>query len=134
MGRNLALGIETIDRQHRELFCRMDRLLESCAQRTCQVEAAGLLAYLDEYVVTHFTAEEELQKAYGYPDYRQHHEQHAAFIENLAFVRVEIADKGVTDSVIQHVSQMLIEWFGRHIAEQDRAMGDYLHTAMKREP
>ncbi len=126
MNQNLVLGIELIDRQHEELFRRLDLLMEACMSRKSSGEAEKMLAYLDDYVITHFAAEEELQRINRYPDYKNHLLRHAAFISNLEFAKREVALKGLTDSVIQHINQMLIEWFQQHIMGMDRAMCEYL--------
>jgi hemerythrin len=129
-----VLGIELIDRQHEELFRRLDLLLDSCMTRNCSVEAANMLAYLDDYVLTHFADEEGLQRAYKYPDYEDHCLRHAAFITSLEFTKREIAEKGLTDSLIQHVNQMLIEWFRQHVMDLDRTMIDFLIATMRQQP
>ena len=131
MNQEFVLGIDLIDRQHEELFRRLDLLLESCVSRNCSIEAANMMGYLDDYVITHFAAEEDLQRAHRYPDYESHCLMHAEFITSIEFAKREIAAKGVTDSVIQHVNQMLIEWFRQHVMELDRTMSSYLIAAMR---
>ena len=54
----LSLGLEEIDNQHRELFRRMETLLEACVAGKAAEEVIGMLAFLDDYVAVHFRTEE----------------------------------------------------------------------------
>ncbi len=68
---DLSVGVEEIDEQHRELFRRAERLIATlrCGDRG---EVLPLLAYLDEYVAHHFSAEERLMREVRYPALEEH--------------------------------------------------------------
>lgn len=59
---NLATGIVNIDNQHKELFDRINKLLIAMKEGKGKDEVIGTLNFLEDYVIKHFTEEEEIQK------------------------------------------------------------------------
>ena len=57
---DLATGVPEIDAQHKELFSRINRLLEACNQGQGRAEVGKTLAFLEEYVLIHFSTEEKI--------------------------------------------------------------------------
>jgi hemerythrin len=51
---SLAIGVEAIDNQHKELLLRFDRLLKACQSGQGIEELKKLQTFLEEYVRTHF--------------------------------------------------------------------------------
>lgn len=124
----LAVGVAEIDDQHRELFRRVDALIESVQARRSAAEAARLLEYLDEYVVSHFGAEEALMKASRYPGLAEHQVEHARLIEDLAALREEYRRDGATALLVVRVNARVTQWLFQHINRTDRALGAFLLT------
>lgn len=122
----LAVGVAEIDEQHRELFRRVDALLEAVQSRQSAAEAARLLEYLDAYVVSHFGAEEALMKASRYPGLEAHQAEHARLIEDLAALREEYRRDGVTALLVVRVNARVTQWLFQHINRTDRALGAFL--------
>lgn len=127
----LTLGIETIDAQHAELFNRMEMLVEACVAGSGNEEVLRTVDFLNDYVVTHFTAEEDLQIQYGYPDYSAHKLQHLLFLHRLDKFKQEIAEKGVGVNILLNINQMLIDWVRNHIMEDDKRLSNYLKTRLR---
>lgn len=125
------VGIKQIDDDHQELFARMEKLLTDCIQGRGAHEVMRMLDFLDEYVVTHFSTEEELQRQYEYLEYFEHRGQHVQLIRNLEFLKQEAREKGINDNLVIQINQMLIEWFRIHILESDRRMCDHLKMKMR---
>lgn len=126
----LTLGIEAIDNQHAELFNRMETLVEACVAGSGNEEVLRTIDFLNDYVNTHFTAEEDLQIQYGYPDYSAHKLQHMLFLHRLEQFKTEIAEKGVGVNIVLNINQMLIEWVRNHIMDDDYRLCDYLKSRM----
>lgn len=55
----LATGVDWQDSHHRELFKRINRLLDAMASGYGKEEVANLFNFLDQYFVVHFEAENE---------------------------------------------------------------------------
>ncbi len=123
----LSVGVEQIDAQHKELLQQFDQLLSACRQGKGSEEVLHLLDFLDEYVVTHFHDEEQLQKQSGFPDFDEHHREHQAFVAKLEELKNRMHNDGSV--LLDHVldaNKMLLDWLIRHISVRDRAVGKHL--------
>lgn len=117
----LATGHDTIDAQHRELFqCLAD--LERAAAEDSTMFAAYTLTRLKHYVRDHFTAEEALLKACGYPRYEEHVAEHARFRQRLAEFQVHSVRTDITGEMVA----FLYDWLSQHIARVDLDYVPYL--------
>lgn len=123
----LAIGNQRIDDQHRELLERFDTLLSACRRGEGRGELTRLLDFLDEYVVTHFGDEEQLQRESGYPDFQSHQLQHLGFTKRLVELKRTIRSEGEVQ--VDHVlttNKMLLDWLVQHISTRDREFGRFL--------
>ncbi len=123
---NLATGVAAIDEQHRELFARIDRLLESAQRRTSAAEVGALLEFLTEYVAEHFRTEEELMDATRYPHVAEHKAEHLAFARELVGLRAEHTRDGGTALLVVRVADRAMQWLRSHIYRTDKLLGSYL--------
>lgn len=62
-----SVGVESIDNQHKELFARINKLLDACSQGEGKKVLPEVLDFLGDYVVFHFSTEEKYMKEYLYP-------------------------------------------------------------------
>lgn len=123
---DLAVGVGSIDRQHQEIFERVDDLLAAIGRGEGKDRIEGTLRFLQEYVATHFRAEETLMRERGYPDLVAHLALHAEFEESLARLKERHAREGVTGPMILEVVAVLTSWLERHIAVEDKKIGAFL--------
>ncbi len=75
----LSVGVEAIDNQHKELIHRLNTFYDSLSTDS-QAKVMEMLAFLSDYVVSHFRDEEALQVRYNYPGYVDHRKLHQAFM------------------------------------------------------
>lgn len=122
---DLAIGIDRIDNQHKELVARIDGLFEACNRGRGKDEIQKVVDYLEEYVVTHFADEEALQKEYGYPEYNTHKQLHDQFIKDFGALKDSLRE-GVTPSLIIKMNKLLVDWLLNHIKKSDKALGVYI--------
>lgn len=112
----LATGIESIDRQHQQLFTAVNQLHESFLQGNAREQVATSLAFLLEFIEDHFQAEEDHMQRLGYPGYASHAQDHARLAERVRSLKVEL-DAG--QSVIEEVAVLFSNWLNHHIFEVD---------------
>jgi len=124
---DLAIGVEQIDNQHKELIARIDGLFEACNKGKGKEEVLKIIAYLGDYVVTHFSDEEELQKKYGYPEYNSHKTLHTQFIKDFGILKDSVDKEGVTPSLIIKMNKLLIDWLLNHIKKTDKALAAFIN-------
>jgi hemerythrin len=123
---SLEIGVDAVDSQHRELFRRLDRLLEASAARTTASEVGSMLEFLAAYVREHFRTEEELMTRLEYPGLAEHRAEHVAFAAELESLRREHAAEGGTALLVVRVTGRATQWLREHIYRADREMGKFV--------
>lgn len=122
---DLETGNEQIDGEHRELFARVNRLMEACSSGRGRTEAGPAADFLLSYVGTHFRHEEALQRESKYPDYLPHKKFHEQYEKTLRQIAAEIPKTGASladlNQLNRHVSSLIM-----HIRLEDRKLGKYL--------
>lgn len=124
---SFSTGIEWQDLQHRELFRRIDKLMDAMDSGIGREEVLRLFNFLDLYFVIHLDTEEKAMDEYGYPDILRHIEEHTRFIEDVSRLEGE-AKKGVTADLIIKTKRIVLDWFINHIGEMDKAFGAFMRA------
>ncbi len=122
----LETGNATIDAQHRELFTRIDQLLEAAQERRGAAEISGMLDFLGHYVVSHFSMEERSMAQTGYPDLDEHRAEHQQFIRDYSALYQEFRHEGPRLALVVRVSNRVTAWLREHIYRTDRRMAQWL--------
>jgi hemerythrin len=111
------IGVAQVDAEHRHLFTLVKDLDVSNVDET--------LGELLDYVVTHFTHEQELMESSGFPDFRQHlglHEQFSAQVADFLS-----ADTQWDEVRIHELRRFLNKWLVGHILTHDLRFGRWYH-------
>ena len=90
---DLSVGVEAIDNQHKELIRRMNAFFSSM-EGNDQKKVLDMLAFLADYVVTHFRDEEALQVRCNYPGYAEHKKLHQDFVSQVKEMTKDIKEQG----------------------------------------
>lgn len=123
---DLSTGVEEIDDQHKELFKRLNALLDACSEQKGKEEIGSYLAFLEDYVVQHFTAEETAMTRAAYPGLAAHQQEHDYFKQRIATIKKEFLDYGATIHVVLLAVRTSGDWLFSHIQKTDRSMGAFL--------
>ncbi len=123
---DLGTEVKEIDDQHKELFKRIDSLLEAWKQGKAVAEVDKVIAFLTEYVVFHFGNEQNYMNKYGYTNTVQHLAQHDQFVKAFGRLRDRFAAEGVKPELIEDATQLLVDWLKNHIKYSDKALGLFL--------
>ncbi|HYF95351.1 MAG TPA: bacteriohemerythrin [Symbiobacteriaceae bacterium] len=126
----LAVGINDIDTQHKELFRQADLLLEASQKGIGMDELDRTLQFLGKYVVDHFGTEERYMDKFNYPASDFHKKEHADFVAEFVKTKERIAKEGASLSLLFQVQKRIVEWLNNHIRKEDKALGAYLKTKM----
>jgi hemerythrin len=125
---SLAVGHPVIDEQHQVLFQRVALLLEAMHASRGKDEVGRLMAFLEEYVETHFRAEERLMFTHGYPERLAHAAQHAGFVETFLGLKSALARGGPSTALAVGVNHAVCGWLRAHIGRSDREFGAFLQA------
>jgi len=125
---DLLTGIQEIDNQHKELFTRINNLLNACSCGKGKDEVVIVFNFLEDYVVKHFKCEENAMLKHNYPDYLAHMSQHQQFISVVKELKCELKKKSVTTEFIIHTNQKVVQWIISHITKIDKKLAEFLRA------
>ncbi len=120
----LGVGNTRLDDEHKVLFDLINKLDEA---REMEAGQRGLREIADElvrYIHVHFSHEESLFAANGYPGAEGHIEEHRGFVARVAQFHAKIIDGD--PAVGGEMAEYLRTWLSRHIAMSDRKYRPWL--------
>ncbi len=121
----LATGVTEIDRQHQELFRRAARLVDKLREGD-RSEVDSLVAYLAEYAVEHFGAEERVMEAAGYPGLADHRAEHERFRADFQALAQRFAAEHARPEAALALHNWLSDWLRAHVGGSDVQLGRFL--------
>jgi len=127
----LAVGVATIDSQHKELFKRINNLVLAIKQHRCKSEIDGTLKFLDDYARVHFAEEEKHMRESRYAGYEEQLGEHKKYLAALAELKAEAAlprVPGSTYDLSATTNQVVVDWIVDHILKLDMQFGEYLRN------
>ncbi len=123
------LGVPLIDTQHRELFMRVDAFMQTLRSPVSWEEKVDkvneTLAFMKDYVVTHFRDEEAYQKKIGYPGLEEHTAIHSGMVAYVVEVATQYEQEGYNEKLMQQFGGKLLAWLINHVASEDQQISSY---------
>lgn len=122
--KELSVGIESIDTQHKELISIINTLNDAMDLDDPRDIFKKSFADLTQYTKTHFAYEEELFEQYGYQESIEHKRQHDELIVQL----LELKDRfdHYQIDMTEQVMQFLKDWLTFHIQKSDKEYSQFL--------
>lgn len=118
------LGVESIDRQHKQLFATINKLLtlgdeEGKKEWVCREG----VKYMKNHVVEHFQHEEDYMRSINYPDFEIHKRLHDNFQnKTLPSLEEELEDTNYSEDAMRHFLGVSIGWLVAHTQTEDLAI------------
>ena len=110
------IGITQVDQEHRHLFTLVRALNLESVDHTVDE--------LLDYVVTHFSNEQQMMEKSGYPAFEQHLKLHEEFASQVGdFLG---SDQAWSEERIQELRRFLNKWLIGHIMTHDLRFGKWL--------
>jgi len=135
---SLAVGVDRIDEQHRELIERINNLRAAMSQGRSKEEIRETIGFLEAYVVVHFAAEEQAMLASAYPYEALHKAEHTAFIRDFAVIKEKLErlerEGMITSFAAIETQRKLSDWLVNHIGKSDKVLGAYLNSRGQESP
>jgi len=125
----LAIGVDLVDEQHKELFSRAEKLIDAMSAGKGNAEVGKLLDYLDSYVHEHFLGEERMMQHQHYPGLLRHKRQHEDFKKAFESIKSDFAKAGAASpgaAMVLRLNKLITGWLVEHISNIDMQMGRYL--------
>ena len=120
---SIALGIPTIDEQHKALFGWVNTLDEAIKNGDGSEAVGEIIWKLITYVTEHFTEEERLMLSYSYPGLAAHRKEHDQFVSRLREIQVSFID-GHEMGV--QVLDFMVDWLVCHIKGTDQGYSRFI--------
>ncbi len=119
-----SVGIIEIDSQHKHLLGLYNNLVDAVYTGQSVRSLGNCLDELLQYVVTHFTTEEQYMKKYGYPNYEIHKKEHDDLREKTYHIHLEFT-RGQPVLNIE-VLDFLKQWLANHVLISDQGYKSHL--------
>ncbi len=113
---SLAIGIEAIDTQHKQIFEHLLAIENSVAKRDPWHILRFLLSQLAEYMKFHLAVEEAMLEIVRYPQRAEHGQAHAKIMEQIAELEKQLQKTGSGADLVNFFE----DWFIRHVLADDR--------------
>ena len=123
---DLLTGVDDIDGQHKEIFVRINTLLDALARQKGRQETGKFLDYLVEYVAYHFAAEEREMTGRKYPGLAGHEREHEDFKKRINALKRDVQESGVSTQLVLMTVRSSCEWLIGHIKKTDKAMAEFI--------
>lgn len=121
------IGVEVIDKAHRELFSIIRKLIDLSkddmsspkSRRACEEG----IKFFKNYVVEHFSQEEEYMRSVNYRHYPAHKRRHDIMrYDTIPALEQQLIDENYSRESIEHFYDVCIGWLTTHIAIEDVAI------------
>ena len=125
----LSVGVQTIDTQHKELFKRINNLVQAIKEHRCKDEIDGTIKFLEDYARVHFAEEEKHMRETHYAGYEEQVEDHKRYLAALAEIKGQASQPRVHGSsydLSATTNQVIVDWIVDHIMKVDMKFGEYL--------
>lgn len=123
--KNLEVGVELIDSQHKKWFEKADQLFEAGKSGKSKEYIIQMFNFLDDYTKTHFSDEERYMISINYPELASQKQLHQGFVKKLAELRKDYETAGANITVILGANQFILDWLTQHISDADKKIGIY---------
>ena len=121
-----SVGVQSLDDDNKRIIGIINQLHE-CLQRGSPADVLNeIFDSLIAYVEAHFSREEKVIEACGYPHAKIHQEEHVVFTEHLYKQREEQAALRVFSNVF--FVSLLARWRASGLASASRPLADVGHT------
>jgi len=123
--KSMETGIQEVDEQHQELVNRINKVIKMGEAGKSKEETEETLGFLAQYVLKHFSTEEDYMNKCSYPICYLHQGQHSGFVEKFLALKERFEKSGYSPELSTELNAFIVSWTINHIATSDAAFGRY---------
>ncbi|QJB56679.1 bacteriohemerythrin [Pseudodesulfovibrio sp. zrk46] len=123
--KELSVGVNEIDDQHKELIKIANLLLETVEGPPDRNMVDSAIKQLREYTVFHFNSEEALMTEVRYPERGEHHAQHRKLKNDVKQFQRDMYEQQIPEPAV--VLAFLRSWLLNHILTFDRKLAQFIN-------
>ena len=123
---SLSVGVSQFDEHHKKLVSLINTLNDAMATGKGRDTLGATLDELISYTQYHFSEEEKLLSAHGYPTFAKHKGEHEALTKKA----LELAAQHKAGQIALTIPVMyfLKDWLSNHIKGTDKLYGPFLNS------
>lgn len=122
--KDIEIGIEKVDNQHKKLITLINELYNSYIKKTHKDKVIETISSLKEYSIYHFNTEEKIFDEKKYPHKAEHVAEHEKFITKISeFCEKYEKQEGV---LTLRLLMYLQKWVLDHIKKEDKKYAQFL--------
>lgn len=118
------IGVDIIDKAHKELFSIVRKIINlSEDDSKSRIACAEGIKFFKNYVLEHFSQEEEYMRSVKYKHYLAHKRRHDLMkCETVPALEKELTETGYSVRAVEHFYDVCIGWLTTHIIIEDQAI------------
>lgn len=120
-----AIGIPSVDFEHRQMIGMINKLHESLAGTPAQDTVSRFLGEIHSLISAHFALEEKEMLEIGYDGFEDHKDDHERLLDEILDLLDEV-DNGDAGAVPESLGQRLNIWFTEHFKTRDAKLHRFL--------
>jgi hemerythrin-like metal-binding protein len=124
--KDLATGIEIMDKQHKVFLELCDNLDQSTVSGKDKSEILSDIKFLEDYARVHFSTEKVLMEKHKYPEKEGHLKLHSYFMDEMKAIKKKAADGETGLEFAELIKEKVTDWFVIHIDKTDRKLGKFI--------
>lgn len=126
--RQMSVGNETIDSEHKKIFGLVEELDRVIRTKDSALFSRALKLFEDTTRL-HFKHEENIARAIGF-HFEEHNLEHRYILDEIQLIKAELggSQSRWSESVAEHYFQFLSKWAMEHVIEDDMKMKPLLET------
>lgn len=132
------IGVQLIDEQHMALFDMVEDLMKTLEEKTPwdgkRKRCMDAIAFMKNYVVMHFKAEEGYQQSIHYSELEQHKKLHIKFTNDVLEYERRLAESRYDARTVKQFLGMLTAWLIYHVADADQKFAEEGRTHVVQKP
>ena len=118
-------GVEFIDQDHLKIIEEYEKLYKLMKKGNGHEFCKDLIDFLDNYIDTHFSAEEAYMNASEYPDSENHIAKHRFFTNKVINLKEDLIFPVSNEDLIK-INLFIKEWLIQHILYEDQKMTTFI--------
>jgi len=122
----MSVGSTEIDGHHRMIIDCLNRLHPLIGTEGKETEVHEVVDALEDFILVHFSVEEQAMIHAGFPDWRAHKELHDRLFDEVFNLKSDIEHGRPIDA--GRLFETIYEWLMKHILGEDAKYAPYLQA------
>lgn len=120
----MSVGSDVLDGHHKMIIDCLNRLHPLIGAVGRDAEIHGVVDKLEDFVLVHFSEEEQYMKKSGYPDWQTHKEQHDKMYDVVFGMKSDVEHGRELDA--KNLFDIIYDWLLQHIMKEDKKYVEYI--------